>query len=338
MARNPFDCRLLVSPQPKKVRPKSAPNGSIEFESVAPVTHLETWTQCRDAIDLFQPLEYRRDFYRDVNPDTDSNYFEVTEERDFPRWLFRGEKSHAFELQPSIERVAHERNGGISEMEDAIWHEFWGRFRLYSAGLQMPEDRLSQLALMQHYGAPTRLLDFSFSAFVALFFAVVDRPKPDDLPCVWALDAWKIEETLRGAFGEDTEPSTCTASARSNREALRDFNSRLFETRPGAAQPWASILIDAGTNPRLDRQQGAFLFSGSGTPLCESVLHMMKDQSGWCKRFTIDPRIAEEVESRLHQMNVHHLTLFPDLNGLSHYSRRAGMLRLRSAPGPATQI
>jgi hypothetical protein len=54
------------------------------------------------------------------------------------------------------------------------------------------EENFECLAYMQHYGAPTRLLDWTENALVALYFAVVEHPKADAR--VWILDAWSLNE------------------------------------------------------------------------------------------------------------------------------------------------
>jgi len=51
-----------------------------------------------------------------------------------------------------------------------------------------PEDRARRLTLMQHYGLPTRLLDWSFSLFTALYFSVCNKKKDDKNGLLWALD------------------------------------------------------------------------------------------------------------------------------------------------------
>jgi hypothetical protein len=64
------------------------------------------------------------------------------------------------------------------------------RMHLSRDHLAQPEDKLSWLALAQHHGVPTRLLDFIYSPYVALYFALRGRKveeykKP---PEVWAID------------------------------------------------------------------------------------------------------------------------------------------------------
>jgi hypothetical protein len=64
----------------------------------------------------------------------------------------------------------------------------------YLSHLPAQDDDLSWLAYMQHYGSPTRLLDFTFNAAVALFFAVREVDPEKEPWCVHAL----CVESIRG--------------------------------------------------------------------------------------------------------------------------------------------
>ena len=73
--------------------------------------------------------------------------------------------------------------------------------------LHVPDRRaiLEWLSIMQHHGAPTRLLDFTYSGYVAAYFAV-EQAKHDCV--VWAIDGpWALQrsqELLRLA-GKNTK-------------------------------------------------------------------------------------------------------------------------------------
>lgn len=92
-------------------------------------------------------------------------------------WIFRGHKSHEHELRPTIERVALPLDW--EEIEYLTMREFESKAALHLDARLLwqnsSHDKLDWLALMQHYGAPTRLLDFTYSPSVALYFALRNR-------------------------------------------------------------------------------------------------------------------------------------------------------------------
>ncbi len=98
------------------------------------------------------------------------------------KWLYRGQKRtprDKFDFVTSLERAADSFEHGSTYsrrgLESKLQREF--RRRLHHYTIHVPEegDTLELLALMQHHGAPTRLLDWTYSFFVAAFFAVETR-------------------------------------------------------------------------------------------------------------------------------------------------------------------
>src|SRR5688572_21318888 len=81
-------------------------------------------------------------------------------------WLFRGQADARWNLQPSVHR------GYSAQQERYLTNEFRVRARSRHYTCPSSSDYPSWLALMQHYGLPTRLLDWSYSPLVAAFFSV----------------------------------------------------------------------------------------------------------------------------------------------------------------------
>ena len=107
-------------------------------------------------------------------------------------WIFRGQADATWPLQPSLERLAGELGELPSTVERYIDDEFRRNAHHYGNDLPNPDDVLGWLALMRHHGAPTRLLDFSRSPYVAAFFATVDA-KPDRPSVIWAASGSQIK-------------------------------------------------------------------------------------------------------------------------------------------------
>lgn len=81
-------------------------------------------------------------------------------------WLYRGQRVAGWPLQTSFERCAN-REGIAPERRQFVESEFMREFRRayhhYATPVPQPEAAIEWLSIMQHYGAPTRLLDFSYS-------------------------------------------------------------------------------------------------------------------------------------------------------------------------------
>lgn len=103
--------------------------------------------------------------------------------------LFRGQNMD-MPLLPRIARVAMElRSEDPVKIEKMLFENFT---RLSVPYLQFPSPRSDwdRLAIARHYGLPTRLLDWTSNAFVALWFAVSSTPlKSKSSGVLWVLRA-----------------------------------------------------------------------------------------------------------------------------------------------------
>ena len=116
----------------------------------------------------------------------------------FPDFYFRGQ-SGSLQLEPSLIRLL---KAGISA-KDALYIEYESiiEFKslapLFIQSKFMPDREMGKLfwlPVMQHYGAPTRLLDWTTSPFVASYFAVKDLPENDGV--VWFYNWKKLREKI----------------------------------------------------------------------------------------------------------------------------------------------
>jgi hypothetical protein len=99
-------------------------------------------------------------------------------------WSFRGQRESTWTLQTSLDReITVFHNSGHyplpdrQEEENELLFRFQQQVHNYVRHLPSTDDRASWLALMQHYGVPTRLLDWTQSPYVALYFAVEEKPQ-----------------------------------------------------------------------------------------------------------------------------------------------------------------
>jgi hypothetical protein len=280
-------------------------------------------------------------------------------------WIFRGHGSIDCLLTPSVERAAEKKSASWVLLESLMLEEFRAKAPMHVDARSLPpaNDTLAWLALMQHYGVPTRLLDFTYSPYVALYFAIRNfvnwRPTETDKAIVYVIgiNARALVEVAKNRSREASERED-EYENRKNKEGptarqpislnpdffSTDSDDWQFErqsqqkTLSNALSPhpirrayfndqgFVSIAETTMHNPRLSSQQGVFLFNGAGShSLRASLFTMMSKCKGeWYKCFAVPANILPSIERKLFQMNIHELSLFPDIEGL------AGFLRQRS--------
>src|SRR5262245_20492426 len=96
-----------------------------------------------------------------------------------------------------------------ADLEAGLIRKFQRQCHHYMQDTPREDDVLEWLALMRHYGAPTRMLDWTWSFFVALFFAI---QYADSTSAVWGLNLDAIDENVPKATRHrlDTDPCART--------------------------------------------------------------------------------------------------------------------------------
>lgn len=97
-------------------------------------------------------------------------------------YVYRGHASKEWPLKSSIGRA----EGYCPELEREVFLQFKQNY--YSYTTERPENDIDLLFLAQHYGLPTRLLDFTYNPMIALYFACESEHGSDGRVYVWSLD------------------------------------------------------------------------------------------------------------------------------------------------------
>ena len=91
-------------------------------------------------------------------------------------WIYRGQPDSRWRLRSTLERAFEDfkvQEGDMAYIETRILMDFQRSCHVYApAAVPEKEDIMAWYALMRHYGAPTRMLDFTYSLFIAAYFAL----------------------------------------------------------------------------------------------------------------------------------------------------------------------
>ena len=212
----------------------------------------------------------------------------------FGPW-FRGHADAAWELVPTLYR-----GSPVADYEDDYRHEFKLKAYPYLAGTgREPTNEWEWYFLMQHYGLPTRLLDWTEGALQALYFALREARVGRDA-AVWMTDPWQINE----AVGQ----STCEVFVASSKELKRYLGAPYFDPdlpeRPMALQPVLNSV-------RITAQRGVFTIHGKSDRSLDSYPELKRIQM-----LTIDGASVADILDELSIAGVSETTVFPELAGL----------------------
>jgi len=216
--------------------------------------------------------------------------------------VFRGVGNAEWDLETSLDRCAHYHHAEA----ERILIESFERSLPKVKGISPPsDDRPSWLALMRHYGLPSRLLDCTDSFSVAAYFAAEGHPKSEF--AIWAFD---INAVLRSA--EESVGILNTAdSPLSPLELGTDpiFTAVFQNTKRFVA------LVDANhKTERQRKQRGLFLCPGSSEyPFWRNLMDVPSARANGALYQIILPCGAyEQVQADLSGKNIDHEELLPD--------------------------
>lgn len=236
------------------------------------------------------------------------------------RWIYRGQRQFSWPLASTLERAIKrfDREGKTAgELEGGLLRQFARRAHHYFPDTPGRKQWVEWLALMQHHGAPTRLLDFTYSFNVGVFFALEDV-NPGEESALWALNVDWADECLRRAIGKKI--FDVFDGIDRNIEDTKNFRKLL-----GSHRRMVFAINPYRLNQRLSIQQGVFLCPGDVSSSFNENLAAYGDSGGNLIKFRIklDRREYQNCIKRLIRMNMTRTTLFPGFDGFAASQKMA---------------
>ncbi|MBA3847718.1 MAG: FRG domain-containing protein [Planctomycetes bacterium] len=226
----------------------------------------------------------------------------------YANWAFRGQADASWPLISSLERRFQD-----FRVDRKVWRQQEERilriFRRKAPNLipgTPPNDDLFQwMALMEHHGAPTRLMDCTWSPYVAAHFAMESATGD---AAVWAIDPKRVKAHACAIHGPSTPPGDLDPRHPGNMQARFLDGDRAFL--------W--IGEPESMNRRLIAQSGTFLVPSVLDRSIDQLLLEHEATRDAIVRFVLPTaRVRDRAMRQLYHMNVTQATLFPDLDGLA---------------------
>jgi hypothetical protein len=226
-------------------------------------------------------------------------------------FAFRGLARVNDGLSSSLLRLAGGR-ADLGRLELALLRNF----RKYAHSEALGTDSIwDWLALGQHRGLPTRLLDWTYSPLVALHFATENPNDFDADGVVWAVnfvDANKrLPRRLKRLLEEECS-DTFTVDMLSPFQTLREFDAL-------SRDPFVVFLEPPAIDRRILNQFALFSLMSSARAALDDWLGSHPEL---CRRVIVPAGLKWEIRDKLDQANVNERVLFPGLDGLSRWLAR----------------
>lgn len=239
----------------------------------------------------------------------------VLSKKHYRKWIFRGQHDARWDLESSLHRTyeeaqdihkisnSKEKKLNKYEHEKVMIDRFMCTAHLYLNSLPNQNDILSWLSLMQHHGAPTRLLDFTFSYYVALYFALENGNSDAAVYCI-------NHQAIKNADDD------------SFNDYRSEMYSNIFDESNNTEEPFLLAFEPDFSNQRLLSQQGLFVATNNLDFTHEEAFILYELDDDDVIKFIIPKKLRYSGLRKLNQMNINSTNIYPGLDGFCKSLRR----------------
>jgi hypothetical protein len=240
-------------------------------------------------------------------------------------FVFRGMLDATWSMKTSLTRLG----GQYEKLEKHLLRNF----RKYAHREVVERDSFWHwLAVAQHHGLPTRLLDWTYSPFVAMHFATDDLSKMETDGVIWCASMPEVHEKLPVVLKQavDNEGShvftidMLSGFERAERRPLSGASQSsvtlrdLEEFDRLTTEPFAMFIEPPSIDDRIVNQFA--LFSALSDPkLCMDEWLRRTKQT---RKIVIPGRLKWQIRDKLDQANINERVIYPGLDGLSTWLKR----------------
>lgn len=235
-------------------------------------------------------------------------------------FAFRGLPSTTHDLSNSLVRLAGGRVDLVT-LELSLLRNF--RKYAHAQASNGAESIWHWLAVGQHHGLPTRLIDWTYSPFVSLHFATehpVDYDADGVIWCVNFVEAHALLPRRLKTLLEEQHSDTLTVEMLSALTSLEAFDAL-------SREPFVAFIEPPSLDARILNQFALFsLMSSPGACLDQ----WLRAHPALGRRVLVPAELKWEIRDKLDQANINERTLFPGLDGLSRWLERYYLPKVES--------
>ena len=206
---------------------------------------------------------------------------------------FRGHESTEYKLMPTIYRKPYSWKN-----ERALLNQFKARAARFISSV--PDNDIEWLFIMQHHSTPTRLLDWSENALVALSFATQFKKEKhyDRDSIIWCINPIKLNSHTRfPAYDDEKIPNIC---------ADKELQTLMDSPR----QEYPLAVIGTQNTDRIIAQKGVFILF----PVRESFdLESLEGADDFLIKIILPKEHIETIKHDLYYIGITESSLFPEL-------------------------
>lgn len=242
-------------------------------------------------------------------------------------FVFRGLSDNSYRLETSLKRL----QGPYWQLEKHLLRNF----RKYA---ELDARELGSfwhlLSIAQHHGLPTRLLDWTYSPYIALHFATVNLERFDTDGVIWVVDYQKTHDHLptalrnllkaEGAQAFTVELLTTLQPHHSvpgsDEGSFHEFVETLTEFDAlGSRDEFLLFFEPPSMNERIVNQYALFSVMPNAR---RNIDDWLSSNPEFFRRIVIPAEMKWECRDKLDQCNISERVLFPGLDGLSSWLKR----------------
>lgn len=222
-------------------------------------------------------------------------------------YVFRGAPRVSHGLDTSLQA------GGLVDHEQHLL----ASFRKYAVESAVHGDSVwNWMSLGKHHGLPTRLLDWTYSPYVAMHFATHDFRSFDEDGAVWCVDYRKtnamLPKPLRDVLDESDMNIFTTEMIESVAKTLQDFDAM-------SKHDFVLFFEPPSLDERIVNQFALFSLPSSSRLQLDRLLG---EREAAHLRIVFPAALKWEIRDKLDQLNITERVLFPGLDGLSQWLKR----------------